>query len=193
MIRQLFILSFTGILLLTSCATQEQAADKKTLTTTDSATVAVAPSKPGPLSSTLNAYYELKDAFVRTDGTGADMKAMQFRLSADSLDATKLEIDSSYTTAITGYKKTMLASVDSLIKERDMQQKRKNFETISNALYSLAKAIPYRGETVYQVYCPMAFDRGANWLNNQPVVANPYFGSKMMDCGEVTDSLMGSR
>ncbi len=175
--------------MLTSCATQEQAADKKSVDTTGSNTV-VAPIKPGPLSSTLNAYYKLKDAFVRTDGTSADMEAMQFRLSADSLDATKLEIDSSYTTAITDYKKIMLASVDSLIKERDMQQKRKRFETISDALYSLAKAIPYKGETVYQVHCPMAFDRGANWLNNQPVVANPYFGNKMLDCGEVMDSLM---
>ena len=177
---------------LSSCATQEQTADKANLPATDSTTNTKAETTvTGPINSTLNAYYQVKDAFVRTDGTGVDMAAMQLRLSVDSLNAQKLEMDSSFNTTITNSKKSILSAIDGIIKEREMEKKRMQFAVLSDNLYSLIKATPYKGETVYQVHCPMAFDKGANWLNNQPVVANPYFGSKMMECGEVTDSLTG--
>jgi hypothetical protein len=36
----------------------------------------------------------------------------------------------------------------------------------------------------------MAFDnKGAHWLSNNPEIKNPYFGKKMLECGEVTDTL----
>ncbi|HQE11916.1 MAG TPA: hypothetical protein PLQ78_04150 [Flavipsychrobacter sp.] len=43
---------------------------------------------------------------------------------------------------------------------------------------------------VYRQYCPMAFnDKGAYWLSNEEKIMNPYFGKKMLTCGEVTDTL----
>lgn len=171
---------------LTSCATQEQQ------TTDEVATIrpaTVAPAKPGPFSGTLHFYYQLKDAFVATDATTADMTASQLRLSLDSLDTKKLKLDTALSPTISGYKKTLISAVDALIKERDIQQKRRQFQIISDGLYSLMQAAPYKGATVYQVHCPMAFDTGANWLNNLPVVNNPYYGSKMLTCGSVVDSL----
>jgi hypothetical protein len=171
---------------LTSCATQEQqTADSVTTIKPDT----VAPAKPGPFSGTLNFYYQLKDAFVATDATTADMTASQLRLSLDSLDTKKLKLDTALTTTIAGYKQTLIGAVDALIKERDIQQKRRQFQIISDGLYSLMQAAPYKGATVYQVHCPMAFDTGANWLNNVPVVNNPYYGVKMLTCGSVVDSL----
>jgi hypothetical protein len=36
----------------------------------------------------------------------------------------------------------------------------------------------------------MAFDdKGAYWLSAESEIKNPYFGKKMLECGEVTDSL----
>ena len=168
-----------------SCATQEQTADIKANTVTDTA----APEKPGPFSGTLKFYYQLKNAFVATDGTAADLSASQLRTSIDSLDAKKLMLDTSLNNTISGYKKTMVNAVDALIKERDMQQKRRQFQVITDALYSLMQAAPYKGATVYQLHCPMAFSTGANWLNDLPVVNNPYYGNKMLTCGSVVDSL----
>lgn len=168
-----------------SCATQEQTADVKSVAPVDT----IAPAKPGPFSGTLNFYYQLKNAFVATDGTAADLTASQLRISIDSLDAKKLLLDTTLNTTITGYKKTMITAVDALIKERNMLQKRKQFQVISDALYSLMQAAPYKGATVYQLHCPMAFETGANWLNDVPVVNNPYYGSKMLTCGSVVDSL----
>jgi hypothetical protein len=171
---------------LASCATQEQQTTGEVTTSKPDTT---APAKPGPFSGTLGFYYQLKDAFVATDATTADMTASQLRISLDSLDAKKLLLDTALNSTINEYKKTLISAVDALIKERDIQQKRKQFQIISDGLYSLMQAAPYRGATVYKVHCPMAFDTGANWLNNVAVVNNPYYGSKMLTCGSVVDSL----
>ncbi|MCE7909965.1 MAG: DUF3347 domain-containing protein, partial [Candidatus Omnitrophica bacterium COP1] len=35
-------------------------------------------------------------------------------------------------------------------------------------------------------FCPMAFDnKGAYWIQTGDIIANPYFGSKMLRCGEI--------
>ncbi len=45
-------------------------------------------------------------------------------------------------------------------------------------------------EKVYLVHCPMAFGgRGGDWLQADPSVANPYFGSAMFGCGLVQEVL----
>ena len=43
---------------------------------------------------------------------------------------------------------------------------------------------------LYLVHCPMAFDyAGADWFSRKPIVENPYYGSKMFSCGDVTETL----
>jgi hypothetical protein len=185
-LKNTFSVLSIAALLLTACATQEPAADKSEAVLTDTAVAA----KPGPLNATMTTYYTLKDAFVKGDATAADMNATALRLNIDSLSAQKLQADSSLTDTITNYRKEMLGSIDSLVKGREMEGKRRQFSVLSDHLYHLAKALPYQGETIYQVHCPMAFKTGANWLNNQPLVNNPYYGSAMLTCGEVVDSVM---
>jgi hypothetical protein len=171
---------------LTACATQEPAANKNEAVLPDTTVAA----KPGPLNTTMTAYYALKDAFVKGDATNADMAAANLRLMVDSFSVQKLQADSSLADTINMYRKGMMASIDSLVKNREIEGKRRQFGVLSNALYNLSKAIPYQGETIYQVHCPMAFKTGANWLNNQPVVNNPYYGNAMLTCGEVVDSVV---
>ena len=39
---------------------------------------------------------------------------------------------------------------------------------------------------MYEAYCPMAFQgRGAPWLADAKEILNPYFGDKMLHCGEI--------
>lgn len=43
---------------------------------------------------------------------------------------------------------------------------------------------------LYLVHCPMAFsNEGGDWFSRKPVVENPYFGSRMFSCGDVTEAL----
>ncbi|MFO7898316.1 MAG: hypothetical protein R6V58_04560, partial [Planctomycetota bacterium] len=47
-------------------------------------------------------------------------------------------------------------------------------------------------DPVYKLHCPMAFNnRGADWLQPKKAVRNPYYGSKMLTCGEVVEVLHG--
>jgi membrane fusion protein, copper/silver efflux system len=42
-------------------------------------------------------------------------------------------------------------------------------------------------QPLFKAHCPMAFNnRGADWLQADEEIANPYFGSKMFRCGEIT-------
>jgi Cu(I)/Ag(I) efflux system membrane fusion protein len=48
------------------------------------------------------------------------------------------------------------------------------------------------GEPIYQFHCPMARqNQGAEWLQKDSVLANPYFGSSMLKCGERIRTLKG--
>jgi Cu(I)/Ag(I) efflux system membrane fusion protein len=45
-------------------------------------------------------------------------------------------------------------------------------------------------KTLFKVHCPMAFNnRGADWLQDGEEIANPYLGSKMFRCGEITGKI----
>lgn len=59
---------------------------------------------------------------------------------------------------------------------------RQHFEHISMAVITLSKVAKPEGLREYR--CPMAFDnKGANWLQREDSVRNPYFGSAMLACG----------
>jgi hypothetical protein len=43
---------------------------------------------------------------------------------------------------------------------------------------------------VYYQFCPMAFDnKGAYWISKTEDVRNPYFGLKMLSCGEIVQEI----
>jgi len=69
----------------------------------------------------------------------------------------------------------------------DLQGEREGFLAASEALASALARFGFRGAgPIYVVHCPMAFDgRGADWLQFDTTVSNPYFGAAMLRCGEV--------
>ncbi len=64
---------------------------------------------------------------------------------------------------------------------------RNQFGAISDDIGHLLNTYDYPGaDTLYTVFCPMAFDNaGANWVQKGKEVNNPYFGQKMLRCGEI--------
>jgi membrane fusion protein, copper/silver efflux system len=43
---------------------------------------------------------------------------------------------------------------------------------------------------LYRAHCPMAFgNAGADWLQADQTIANPYFGARMFRCGEITGEI----
>ncbi len=151
------------------------------------------------LDTMLNAYFDLKAAFVEADTAMAKVAAKKFLLLTDSLKLNELAKD---TTGILESAAMQLgdikANAESLLKQGDITEMRQDFRMVGESIYPLLKTIHYEGKTLYWQNCPMAFGDGkeANWISNTEEIINPYLGKKnpefkatMLHCGEVKDSI----
>lgn len=144
----------------------------------------------------LQAYYAVKDALVASDTAKATAAAHQLLLASDSLKVNEIQGDTSGMIKETA--KSFTANLSTTAKvladSKTLDDKRKQFEMIADAIWSLTRTVKYSGEKVYWQYCPMAFnDKGAYWMSNDTVIRNPYFGDEMLHCGSTEDSLNYSK
>jgi len=75
--------------------------------------------------------------------------------------------------------------------QKDIAGLRSALKPLSNAIIAAVRkhGMDHLGN-LYVVHCPMADNnKGADWLSNKNIVENPYFGSGMFGCGDVTDTL----
>ncbi|WP_315815766.1 DUF3347 domain-containing protein [Paraflavitalea speifideaquila] len=140
----------------------------------------------------LAAYYSVKDALVASDTAKASAAAHNLVVASDGLKVNEIQGDS--TGMIKETAKSYTANISTTAKvlanSKTLDDKRKQFEMIADAVWSLTRTVKYSGQKVYWQYCPMAFnDKGAYWMSNDTVILNPYFGDEMLHCGSVEDSL----
>jgi hypothetical protein len=63
-------------------------------------------------------------------------------------------------------------------------------DMFSSSLFSLVKAFGATNQTAYYQRCPMANDnKGAYWISQEKEIRNPYYGEKMLKCGENKETL----
>jgi len=79
------------------------------------------------------------------------------------------------------------ASMRSEAHAPDIETARVRFEGMTNATLTLQEQFGHGGdETWYVVHCPMAFgNKGADWIQRDNKIRNPYFGSRMYRCGDI--------
>jgi Cu(I)/Ag(I) efflux system membrane fusion protein len=138
----------------------------------------------------LSGYYGLKDALVATDAGKADEAASKL-LSAAEMFNHDLGEQPQFN-EIHPQLKSVMSECEAIVaaKGDDIEKKREHFSAFSEAMFKVLKTANLKNGGVYQQYCPMAFnDKGANWLSAESEIKNPYFGKKMLECGEVKDSL----
>lgn len=116
--------------------------------------------------------------------------AMQAALAGDDLEAAKAQAREIM--EATGHSGALPALLHDMLAADSLDAFRKpHFETLSNALIAAAKANPaaFEGELIV-MHCPMVYsDRGADWLQAQEPLQNPYFGAMMLKCGEIKETL----
>ncbi|UJH91890.1 DUF3347 domain-containing protein [Antarcticibacterium sp. 1MA-6-2] len=67
----------------------------------------------------------------------------------------------------------------------DIAHQREHFDILSVDLVDMLE-ITGSPKTLYQQFCPMYnSNKGAIWLSASEEIKNPYFGQKMLTCGEV--------
>lgn len=136
----------------------------------------------------LDGYLHLKNALASDNGkdaaiAGNDILTAMQNIDMGKMDETKHKV---YMSVVDDIKENAEHIKDN---EGKIEHQREHFEMLSKDVYDLVKAFG-AGTTIYKDFCPMAFDqKGAFWLSETKEIKNPYFGSKMSECGEVKEEL----
>lgn len=127
--------------------------------------------------SIFTSYYNLKDALVVSNANAASVSAAEFINAVNSTDKQIINEESR-----TG----LLSDAVAISQMKDLKIQREKFATLSVNLFALAKKVKLTTGIVYLQYCPM---KKASWLSNNKAIKNPYYGSAMLTCGSVKETL----
>jgi len=135
-------------------------------------------------NNTLKAYFDTKNALAKDDATLASAGAKSLLTNIESFPIKTLTASQQtlWNTQTAEIKKSATA----IIAEKALKEQRKSFWALSTAMLKLTKEFNMNNTDVYVQYCPMA---KKSWLNEVAAVQNPFYGSMMYDCGEVTETL----
>ncbi|MFT4665013.1 MAG: Cu(I)/Ag(I) efflux system membrane fusion protein [Gammaproteobacteria bacterium] len=136
------------------------------------------------LADVSTAYILLKDALVATDNEQAITGSNKIRETLAKVDMSLVKSDAylywmQQLETIQGHNKKISSSMD-------IEEQRKQFNFLSQALIKSIKVFGVPEDTLYVQHCPMVNNNeGADWLSREAEIRNPYFGDKMMKCGAV--------
>jgi len=86
--------------------------------------------------------------------------------------------------------KPLKEKAEAIAQADKLEDQRTHFIGLSNAMISLVKAFDAPKNTLYVQFCPMADNnKGAFWLSTEEQVRNPYYGDRMLTCGEVREEV----
>mgnify|MGYP001627396678 CR=1 FL=1 len=140
----------------------------------------------------LDSYFQLKDHFIKENDTLITQSTVQLLTDINATDGIlgELKADSGIISTAKTYTAGISNELTAVKQEKDLEERRKSFQVLSEQLYDLIRTVKYDRAVVYHQYCPMAFnDAGAFWLSNSSDIRNPYLPKKMLICGEVKDSI----
>lgn len=140
------------------------------------------------LRKVLGKYLELKDALVNDNSALAAEKSRELEKTTVSLNLISL------TQKEKKIWQSFQMEIETVVKRisgaGNIEVQREHFIELSTTTIGFAKTFQLSGDGLYVQHCPMAnSDRGANWLSRSREIRNPYFGSSMLTCGEVTEEL----
>ena len=139
------------------------------------------------LKEVFNSYFAVKDALVKTDGSLAATKAV---LLLNSINVVKMEnLTNEEHVEWMKVMKDLIFDAEHISETKDASHQRDHFTSLSKNMYSVMKVSKQETPTYYQ-FCPMANKgKGANWLSKENIVKNPYYGSQMLGCGKVVETI----
>jgi hypothetical protein len=126
-------------------------------------------------TAVLPSYYSVKDALVSGNANLAASKAGEL---VKTLNSTEVK-------TITN-RDGLLEHAGKIAASKDLKSQREHFAGLSTDMIALAKASKLSAEPVYQMYCPM---KKSNWLSSEKTVKNPYYGSAMLTCGKIVETI----
>ena len=135
----------------------------------------------------VDSYIMLKDALVKTDGNLSAQSAKNLLATIELVKIADLNADlqETWTKVLNELKEdaTHISETKEVVHQRD------HFISLSKNMYSVIK-ISKLGVPVFYQFCPMANKgKGASWLSMEKQIRNPYYGSQMLSCGKVLETI----
>lgn len=125
----------------------------------------------------LSLYYNIKDALVAGNNKTASESATAFIKNLNGI---------SYKLISEGNVNTLLKDAGTIADAKSIDKQRAAFANFSTNMTEVAKAMKLSDQPVYIQYCPM---KKASWLSSEQAIKNPYYGSSMLTCGKVTETI----
>jgi membrane fusion protein, copper/silver efflux system len=151
-------------------------------------TIAVPDQFTTQLTVFVNQYFELKNSLVQSNYNLAQSNAKKLQSILSKIDMKLL-----YNKAHIVWMKHLSElekQLELLAKSNTIVKQREAFAPLSDQLIETVETFGLKIETVFVAYCPMAKDdKGAYWLSEVEEIRNPYFGDKMLTCGEVKKTI----
>jgi Cu(I)/Ag(I) efflux system membrane fusion protein len=126
---------------------------------------------------------------MQTALAGDDLKAAQTGANA-FLEAIKLAPPAEDAQAEAA---DLSAPVTKVAQAKDIKTARAAFHVLTSDLMSMVKHVGVTDkQALYVAHCPMAFSgKGADWMQANKTIANPYYGAMMLRCGSVKRQIAG--
>ncbi|HVU96860.1 MAG TPA: DUF3347 domain-containing protein [Puia sp.] len=137
-----------------------------------------------PLTSLLSLYYNIKNALIASDANTAAAQAGEFVKAINAIDMKSLS--AADMNAFMPLQEKLAFDAKHIAETKEISHQREHFQSFSSNFYKLAKAVKLSDKPVYQDYCPM---KKAYWLSSETAIKNPYFGSQMLTCGKISDTI----
>lgn len=125
----------------------------------------------------LGLYYNIKDALVNGNSATVTEQATSFVKAINAEEVKKLPKAS---------RLALSKGAGSIVQAKDIEKQREYFAAFSEDMFALAKSTKLSTRPIYKAYCPM---KKASWLSMESAIKNPYYGSGMLTCGKVTETL----
>lgn len=182
------VLPFAAAVILSSCGDSEGTDSKTEAGHNDHANMeqkedasnagSAASASPVLKNDKLNAVYQ-HYVHLTTALTNADVA--EAKVAANAIEAGAKEISEGSSIA---------SSAARITAQSDIEEQRKIYSDLSNDMIALIKKEGLQSGELYVDFCPMALnDKGANWISNKKEIINPYFGDKMLKCGEIKETI----
>ena len=135
------------------------------------------------VSDVLDAYLGIKNSLVKDDAK----KAAEFGTAL--ANATKSFDSKSSSSSEVNEILEVIKEHGEHIAKSDIGHQREHFAELTNEVKDLVK-ITGSDRTLYTQYCPMYnSNKGGFWLSTSKEIRNPLFGSKMLKCGSVKETI----
>ncbi len=139
------------------------------------------------LKAVFDNYFSLKDALVNTDAGTSSAKAASLVKAIQNVEMGKLSNEEH--TVWMKVLKDLTMQAEKITTTKDIEKQRGIFALLSENIYDLTK-VSKQSETLYYQHCPMFNNgKGANWLSKEESIKNPFYGSKMLTCGSVQETI----